>query len=594
MVAVMNEKWFENLSIRKKIFCYLLIVILLPFILLGFLQSRISTREIERIMTQNTEKILNQVDMVMGFYIREIENSITILESHPEVEQFLCGEETEETESTIRDFLRVFRERYPEMAGILIVRGDDHYISNEIHRVSKDSLLEERWYQGAARNPYAFYTESKPIGRNLASNINYSGDEILSVVKAVVDPKTGRCLGVILIDFKLSTLDDHIRSVNTDQEGFLYVMDSNGEIVYAPYNPVVYRIDNQYLIRSGKEKSTASINGSFYQILCKDCTNSDWTVVGVFPLSAVTSVVNMLRYVTAAIFVCTMILALIFSRRCNRTIIEPLSKLQRLMETAEDGNLDVCFHVRYHDEIGKLGNSFNRLLAEIKRLLHIVEQENKLKREAEFQVLQEQIKPHFLYNTLGTINWMAIEYGASEIVEVVTALTNLFRISLSKGKEYIPVSSEIQHVRNYLIIQKVRYEDKFRYEINLEEELSGYMVLKLILQPLVENSIYHGIKESEKSGKISVIAKKEEEKLVFLVQDDGVGMTQAKVQQINAMFASGEKTVGYGLFNINQRLKYTFGEEYGLRIESEPGKGTTVFVYHPLMEEDAYENIDRR
>jgi two-component system sensor histidine kinase YesM len=180
---------------------------------------------------------------------------------------------------------------------------------------------------------------------------------------------------------------------------------------------------------------------------------------------------------------------------------------------------------------------------------------------------------------------MAQDHGADDIVQVVGALTSLFRIGLSKGKEMIRVSDELEHVKSYLIIQKARYEDKFDYSLSVDEEVLPLMVLKLTLQPLVENAIYHGIKERRGHGTICVEALRREDTLVFRVCDDGVGMSAAKLDSIRALLGSleGRERDGYGICNVNERIQLSFGRSYGLRFESAPGLGTTVEMLHPLV-----------
>ena len=205
-------------------------------------------------------------------------------------------------------------------------------------------------------------------------------------------------------------------------------------------------------------------------------------------------------------------------------------ELRSLMKEAEEGNLGVRFEGRQEDEIGYLGKSFNTMIEEVQKLIDMVYREQQSKREAELKTLQEQIKPHFLYNTLDTIQWMAQEHGAQDIVKVVGALTSLFRIGLSRGKEMIRVSDEMEHVRSYLIIQKARYEDKFDFTLCTDDEALSCMVLKLTLQPLVENAIYHGIKERRGHGSIRVEALRRDGMLVLRVSDDGVGMSAGEAR----------------------------------------------------------------
>ena len=271
----------------------------------------------------------------------------------------------------------------------------------------------------------------------------------------------------------------------------------------------------------------------------------------------------------------------------TRSIVMPIQKLKRLMKKAQEGDLTVSFNTKYSDEIGELGSSFNTMVKEINNLINLVQIEEKNKRIAEMNVLQAQIKPHFMYNTLDTIRWMAEEHNEEDIVEIIEAFTNLLRISLSKGKEIISVKEELNHVQSYLTIQKIRYEDKLDYEIDFDENIFNYKLIKLILQPLVENAIYHGIKEKRGNGKILITGKIEGNLLCFTVIDNGKGIEEELLNKINRMLTNSsekETEVGYGIFNVNERIRLTYGEEYGLTYKSINGEGTIVELRHPIIE----------
>ena len=238
-------------------------------------------------------------------------------------------------------------------------------------------------------------------------------------------------------------------------------------------------------------------------------------------------------------------------------------------------------------EIAALGQSFNSMIAKIRELLDLVVKQQREKRHAEIRTLQAQIKPHFLYNTLDTIRWMAEEKDAPEIGEMVGALTRLFRISLSRGREIIPLSEEAVHVQSYLYIQKVRYEDKLEYAIDIPESLHNMMVIKLILQPLVENAIYHGIKQKRGTGHIWVEARRQGDALRFTVKDDGAGMSQEACDRLNREL-SDENALpesGYGIFNVNNRIRLSYGNSYGLHYAINELGGITVTMLCPATTE---------
>lgn len=577
-------KWIGKTSLQQKLSNYLFIGIFMPIIVLVYIQSIIGTGELDKMLTQNTQQIVEQVDMMLAFYMRNMENVMSVMESLPCTIDFIGGDANTDTGAELLRYMDSVENNYAEIAGALIAKDDGQYLSNSIVRKSKDSLAGEDWYMQAMEDPESYIFISKPLGRNLAPASSYSEDEIMCIVKAIKDPATGRYGGVLLLDFYLSALDRNIKESTLGSEGFLYVTDSVGNMIYAPYNDVVYRIDNAFVLEREEEKTVFRIHDKLYQVICKK--SGDWNIVGVFLVLDVMSSVNLLKYVTITLFIGTLALVQFFSARLNKMLFVPLYELQKLMLSAENGTIDVQFPVETDDEIGALGKSFNLMINEIKKLLIIIEEENKLKREAEIKVLQEQIKPHFLYNTLDTINWIALECGSTEIVKLVTALTNLFRISLSKGKEYITVENEIEQVKNYLIIQTIRYEDVFDYSFDIEPGALPYYLLKLILQPLVENSIYHGVKEKEGFSHISISARRADDRIILTVKDTGVGISPQLVDEINDMFSSGKQTVGYGLFNVSQRMRYAFGAAGRLEIKSALGQGTEVTVYHPLIVDD--------
>jgi two-component system sensor histidine kinase YesM len=261
------------------------------------------------------------------------------------------------------------------------------------------------------------------------------------------------------------------------------------------------------------------------------------------------------------------------------------------MKKVESGDLSIRYRGNRADEIGMLGRSFNNMIEQINKLIALMQIQGRQKRDAELQALQAHIKPHFLYNTLDTINWMSRKKGALDVAELVESLSQLFRIGLSKGNDIISLESEIEHIHSYLKIQKARYKDKLNYSISINPELNNIQVVKLVLQPIVENAIYHGIKERRGPGNITITGEEVDGNLVLNVSDDGVGIPKERLCKLNeslaVSFDSLEETrnreaIGYGVMNVQARIRLTFGEPYGLSIESEQGKGTIVKILLPL------------
>jgi two-component system sensor histidine kinase YesM len=251
-------------------------------------------------------------------------------------------------------------------------------------------------------------------------------------------------------------------------------------------------------------------------------------------------------------------------------------------------NLNTNVKVRTNDEIGQLSQSFNQMLSRIRELMNQSVQEQKKLRQTEMRALQEQIKPHFIYNTLEVIIGLLETNKNEDVIKMVEALGAFFRVSLSHGRELISIKEEIEHIRNYLYIQRFRHGDKYDYRIEVEPEISHYKTLKLLLQPLVENAIYHGVRLlDDHEGLITVRGYAREGTICFEVLDNGRGMSAEQVKEINGYLMGGplldQEKHGFGLRNVNERIVLAFGKEYGLRFESEPNKGTKVFLRLPLI-----------
>lgn len=271
-------------------------------------------------------------------------------------------------------------------------------------------------------------------------------------------------------------------------------------------------------------------------------------------------------------------------------ILRPLWELYDATGEIAEGNFAVRTDARTNDEIAALSQEFNEMAGNMQMLVDKVRDDEQKMRKADLRLLQEQINPHFLYNTLDTIVWLIECNEADQAVEMVVTLSNFFRIVLSKGKEFISIRMEEQHIRSYLQIQEARYSDIMDYDIAIDPELYTYQIPKLTLQPIVENALYHGIKYKRSHGTITITGKLQDENIVFVVRDDGVGMDEAGLAQLREDIGKPCKETdrGFGLANVNERIHMYFGPEYGLAIDSSPGEGTSVTIIIPAtMEESA-------
>ena len=567
-----------NVSLRTRMLLSNIVVALIPFLIFSIVSGFVFLDHAQKTAEEHSVQLIHQVSNSMDVYVETIEKMVNYIQLELQDTPFFTMESEgasgwDSETAYIRSVLENVANSHREVAGIFIATKEDLYVSTGMSRISRDPFQNERWYREASENPEEIQLISVVTGRNIVTNRSYSIDDVFSLAKAVQDPETGEVLGVILLDIRHDIIQSSINGVTIGEKGFVFVMDQEDNIVYTPVNGIVYRVNPKWV--KAMEPMSVQIQGGSYQIRSELSPYTGWRTVGVFSMDEVMSSVNTIVYILFTCVIISLVLVVIVSFKFSRTLTNPIFKLKRLMKQAESGDLTVRFNFEHNDEIGELGQSFNHMIARIDQLIQMVYVEQENKRTAEMKSLQEQIKPHFLYNTLDTISWMARDYDAEDIVRLVDALTNMFRIGLSHGKDIITVKEEITHVSNYLYIQKIRYKDKLNYVIHVDESLYAIEVPKLILQPLVENAIYHGVKAKRGGGTITITGVPEGENLVFTVQDNGAGMPQEKVEELNRRMSERsvlDEQKSFGLFYIRERIQLCYGKGYGVHVESTLGR----------------------
>ena len=582
-------------TIRNRLLIFFLVIMFLPITMLGIFSNLVYTKMVENKVNQHTSQMINQIEINIDNYIKSVENILMYISNSEDVinflnkKDFLSEDEGQSLEHRIKRSLKTYTEVNSEILGLLVVNSEDKYISNDLEKKTRDELTREIWFNEAISEEEKVHFFSKPIGRNLKSYKNYSAEDIITISKAVIDKETKNIIGVIMADINLKKFDDIIRDNYIGETGFFYLLDNNNNIVYSPVNPIIYRISNNNF-NGTNGNFIKTINNEAFKITYNTSDVTGWKSIGVFSFKDISKDITKMERFTLIITISTFLLAVFFSLLFTNSIVTPIKELRTLMKGVESGDLDLRFEEeRYNNEFGELGHSFNHMVSEIKELINMVYKEQSSKRKAEIEILQSQIKPHFLYNTLDTIAWMAEDYNAKEIVHLVGALTKVFRIGLSKGKEVIELKDEIEHINSYLIIQKYRYEDKLSYKISYDEAVLDVLVLKLITQPIVENAIYHGIKEKRGKGEININFRKVVDEIIITVEDNGAGISEEKLQNINSMLETGnsfyidsENGSGYGISNVNTRIKLSYGSSYGLRYYSKLGEFTMVEIRLPF------------
>jgi two-component system sensor histidine kinase YesM len=576
---------YSNARIKTKVCITYVTLSLFPFLLVSAISIQLYATQTINTAANHTTQITRQVCDSIDLYISGLDQILDFLSL-----QLIHIVETEGDtfweSATLRETLSEIASSHSEIAGILIASESDQYISIDMTRISRDPFAFENWYAQARARRDGMTIISNLTGRNITTMRGYSFDDVFALTKAVFSPKDGRCIGIIMADVRHSIIRDSINRVPLGERGFMFIMDENGAIVYTQPNKVVYRISPDWLVAGDGKPFEVKLDGSRWQVYQSQSAYTGWKTVGVFSYDEVMGGVTIIFLVFVLSISVITVLLILFSFRLAVSLTRPISELRTLMRQAEKGDMEVRFSQSRSDELGDLGAGFNHMLSRMGELIRQVREEQRHRMDAEMKILQEQIKPHFLYNTLDIVSWMAREYQAEDIVSLVDALTTMFRIGLSTGKDFITLRDEIVHVSNYLYIQKIRYKEKLSYSIKVDQEALCCEVPKLILQPLVENAIYHGIRKKRSSGNISISARLYDSSLEMTVKDNGAGMSEETLLKIMHQMEQSldfDGKQGFGLFYIQQRVKQHYGQTWGLKITSHEDEGTNVTVTLPTV-----------
>lgn len=596
------KRWTQinNMPIRYKLISHFLLISILPIFCLALLISWTVERVMEEQVNENTLQLIDKVNESFEFYISNLQSNTYMIANNESVKQFLGGNQSDPTTLSdnkydIQRYLRNFTTVSPEVAGIMVVNDTGDYVSNELYAPSIMDLTKASWYQEAVENNGIFTIIGRPDGRRLNSIVDYTNDDVVTVVRAVIDPFTKQVHGVVLIDLKLRVIAEAVKDVTLGKSGYLMVVDDNGQNIYQPNQPIVSHIPFSWISEQQSGDFSKMIKGEKIQFIYQRSPFANWVTVGVFPTEETIFGLREINFYLVMFIFIIMFFGIPVSYFLSHSISKPIVQLVSFMKKAEDGDFKVRYKEKRFDEIGLLGRSFNTMLTKLNDLMHLTERQERQKRDAEFRSLQANINPHFLYNTLDTIQWMARKQKADDVAEVVESLAKLFRIGLSKGRDVISLSEEIDHIESYLKIQKTRYREKLNYEIKVDESINHQAILKFILQPIIENAIYHGIKERRGAGYIVIEAKPLDQNLLIQVSDDGKGMSQQQLSDMREVLAESivrtenpEETrnkKGYGMLNVQARIQLTHGLNYGLTIDSQEDVGTTVTILLPSMNE---------
>ncbi|MDR2363746.1 MAG: sensor histidine kinase [Spirochaetaceae bacterium] len=604
---------FQSIQVTIALaFMILLVIVIVGAILIAFGVTEETVRITSR---RYTQLLVRQIANNIEFYIDYMDSISAFVEADGSVREYLGAVSAAEREAAaepVRSVLTVMTTTRNDISliGIFSYRGG--FITQDRENTLNPMADPPRqsWY-AAAREARGLSVVSSSHVQNI---IKGQYRWVISLSREIIDEETGRGLGILLVDLNFRIIDRICSSIQLGERGYIFVVDQRGDVVYHPQQQLLYGGLKTENIRRIIDETTGYFPGDdedrekLYSI--ETMRSTGWKVVGVNYRSEFVENRGAIRrnYTFWGLFflIASMAISIFISQRISK----PIKELRRSMLAVEQGNFDILVDIRSSSEIGELGKDFNIMVGEIKALLRRVTLEQEQKRKSELKALQMQINPHFLYNTLDSVIWMAEGGKQTEVIAMTSALARLFRISISKGKEIIDVASEIEHVKNYLTIQKIRYKDRLDYRIEVEEEIKSFQIVKIILQPLVENAIYHGIKNNSVAGTVVISGCRTPAGMDLAVRDDGIGMNRAALEKLRQRLrvpwdgsrekssgAAAEDTRGpeagidvpgggVGIRNVDERIKLYFGPDYGLEFESREDEGTTVFIHLPAVKKE--------
>ncbi len=407
----------------------------------------------------------------------------------------------------------------------------------------------------------------------------------ISMSRNVVSSSNGSIVGYLRMDLNEQNISNIYREVEYGKTGRYLIINRQGLIVSSLDKADLNQSVSQdpyfdWVIQHDRAGAIFKMNGSKYLVTSSHFNKMDWIILGIVPLDELMDDnlrASRLIYLTGLTCIALVIL---LSFLLSRSISKPIIRLSRMMVNAGVGQFEIRAEEKGQDEVGHLSRSFNRMLGQISSLMDEVYTEQKKKREYELLALQAQINPHFLYNTLESIVSLIKLRWTEDAIMLIQTLGKFYRMVINRGESMITIGEEIEITRQYLMIQKVRYRESLEYDFDLEDEALKRKIMKLSIQPLVENAIYHGIKKKAEKGTLSISAKMTDNHVVVSVQDDGIGMSPDMVQQLLSE-SEQRKKLGFGLRSVDERIKLHFGNEFGISITSEPGMGTRINITLP-------------
>ncbi len=580
-------------TLESRIYMIFTLMIFAAVFVMQLVSFRFTMNTVRNSTLDNNRILLGQLVKQIDSYIAGMEQISMAVQDDYQLISYLQNDDNASSSeyTSIQQRLGNYIEARDDISDIIIVSHSGGIISGnpDMDLNPWMDISNKEWYRSALEAEGETVVSSSYVQNIVAGRYSW----VVSLSREIVSPLDGKFLGVLLVDLKFNRIKELCQSLVVGRKGYNFIIDSDRNYIFHPSQQLIYSelrmepIDSIYSLLDNENESFYHENDRYFMIKTSSLTG--WHLISVTYES---DIVTDWQYVQISYSFLGLVLFLIVGLATNRIssgITRPVRKLQEIMQSVDTGEFQLVGSIDATEEISELAREYDTMVGHIRKLMDENIKEQELKRKSDLKALQAQINPHFLYNTLDSIIWMGEMGQSREVVLMTSALSKLFRISISRGRELITISDEIAHVESYLTIQKMRYKDKFDYELDIDPDLYKRSILKITLQPLVENAIYHGIKEVDHKGRIRITGEELAGRIKLEVVDNGKGMTEEEMSNLNSMLnsppgSSGSFRQGTGVLNVHERIQLYFGKEYGLTYYPCSGGGTGISIIIPLTE----------
>lgn len=580
------RKTFAKFNIQSIILSVLMTLSLVTVTVMGFLLYHRFKLASDKSAVANTE-------MTVESTIDRLNSSLLDLRQISDAANYNIVQEYDiSSQEFTRQFSMLYETNTDKIQSLALYGYDGMLIESEPVATVKDNVkvADQKWYQDA-RSEIENIHFSTPHVQNLFDDGTFRYHRVVSLSRSVdINDGSTSGSGVLLVDMKYSVLEDMLERINETSSGIYYYLCSrDGEIIYHPRWTEI----NRGLFKE-KNNKAASYEDGIYEmktdgqkenVVVGSVAYTGWKLIGVVPESVQETSINKFRYYIITTILILVMMLLQVNRFISRKISRPIRELDESVKAYEAGAMPDIY-IGGSAEIRHLGYSVQKSYEQIETLMKEIIQQQTERRKSELDALQSQINPHFLYNTLESITWMIEAQRNKEAVVMISELAKLLRVSLSRGKTIISIGDELQHGRSYMNIQRVRYKERFKVEFLIDEEIKNYCIVKLVIQPLLENAIYYGVgnMDEDDDGQILVRGEKKGEDIYISIEDNGMGMPEDIRDNILTDNSKVPKHgSGVGVINVHSRIRLMFGPEYGLEVYSELDEGTKVVIHIPAI-----------